>query len=58
MKLPIGIVARFALKRLVLPAIVKAANDPANPLTLDTAKAALVEAAEREALRQVVKRAA
>lgn len=55
MKLPIGIIARFALKRIVLPAIGKAAAK--EKITPASAKEALGEALEAEALRQIVTRA-
>lgn len=55
MKLPIGIVARIAWKRLILPAIGKAAAK--GKITPETAKQALGDALEEEALRQIVKRA-
>jgi len=54
-KLPIGIIARFALKRIVLPALGKAAAK--EKITPASAKEALGEALEAEALRQIVKRA-
>lgn len=57
MKLPIGIIAKFALKRIVLPAIGKAIADNDNPLTKEAAKRALEQALQDEATRQVLKRA-
>lgn len=57
MKLPIGPIARFALKRIVLPAVAKAVASDSNPLTKATAKDALGAAIEAEVARQVVRRA-
>ena len=57
MRLPIGIIARFALKRIVLPAIARAAADETNPLTIATAKDAVGKAISAEVERQIVKRA-
>lgn len=57
MKIPgLSKIATFALK-LAVRSIAKAAADPANPLTIATAKKALTDAVEEEALRAVVKRA-
>lgn len=57
MKLPLGIIARFALK-IAARAAAKQALDPARPaITVDSAKKALAEAAQEELLRQVAKRA-
>lgn len=53
MKLPIGIIARFALNRIVLPAIGRAIATNSNPLTKDAAKRALAEAVQDEVLRRV-----
>ncbi|WP_156359915.1 hypothetical protein [Sphingomonas sp. Leaf10] len=53
MKLPIGAIARFALKRIVLPAIGKAIASNANPLTKEAAERALREAVQDEVLRRV-----
>lgn len=52
MKLPIGAVARFALKRIVLPAIGKAIASESNPLTRETAERAVKDAIRDEAFRQ------
>lgn len=52
MKLPIGAIARFALKRIVLPAIGKAIASESNPLTREAAERAVKEAIRDEALRQ------
>lgn len=57
MKLPIGPIARFALNRIVLPAIGKAIVPDRNPLTKDTAKRAIEQALQDEAMRQIGKRA-
>lgn len=57
MKLPIGLIARFALKRIVLPAIGRAVANKENPLTAEAAKRALEDAAQAEVLRQIAKRA-
>lgn len=56
LKLPIGLIARFALKRIVLPAIGKAVANNQNPLTKEAAKRALEEAVQTEVARQVIKR--
>lgn len=56
MKLPIGAIARFALNKIVLPAIGKAIADGMNPLTREAAKDALEQAVRREAERQALKR--
>ena len=53
MKLPIGAIARFALKRIVLPVIGKAVASGGNPLTKEAAKRALEEAVQDEVLRRV-----
>ncbi len=56
MKLPIGKIARFALRHIVIPALGKAIADRENPLTKDAAKAAIEAALVREAAqRRVVK---
>lgn len=55
-KLPIGAVARFALKRIVLPAVARAVTDPMVPLSKDAAKAALERALQDEVVRQAEKR--
>jgi len=55
-KLPLGIIARFALK-VAAKAAAKQALDSSTPLTVDSAKKALAAAAEEEVLRQVAKRA-
>lgn len=55
MKLPIGIIARFALKRIVLPAIGKAIQSGGNPLTKEAAKRALEKAVQDEVLRRVTR---
>lgn len=52
-KLPIGAIARFALRRIVLPAIGKAVADGSNPLTKAEAKRALEEAVQDEVMRRV-----
>lgn len=52
MKLPIGAIARFALKRIVLPAIGKAIASESNPLTRETAERAVKDAIRDEAFRQ------
>lgn len=56
MKLPINLIARFALKRIVLPAIGKAIASDGNPLTKESAEKALRDAVQDEATRQVLKR--
>lgn len=56
MKLPIGIIARFALSRIVLPAIGKAVADGKNPLTKDAAKGVLIQAVQDAAMREMAKR--
>jgi len=56
MKLPINLIARFALKRIVLPAIGRAVANKENPLTAEAAKRALEDAAQAEVLRQIAKR--
>jgi len=43
-------------RKVLIPAVIKIAENPKAPLSLDQAKAALAEAAEREALRQVGRR--
>jgi hypothetical protein len=43
-------------KHVLLPAVIKIATNPKAPLSLDTAKDALVKAAEAEAMRQAGKR--
>lgn len=53
MKLPIGAIARFALKRIVLPAIGKAVASGDNPLTKEAAKRELEEAVQDEVMRRV-----
>lgn len=53
MNLPIGAIARFALKHIVLPAIGKAIADGKNPLTKETAKDALEQAVQREAAKRL-----
>lgn len=55
MKLPIGMIARFALNRIVLPALAKAVASGKNPLTKEAAKRALEEAVQDEVLRRVVR---
>ena len=52
MKLPIGAIARFLLKRVVVPAIGKAIADGSNPLTRDAAEKAVRDAIRDEAFRQ------
>jgi len=56
MKLPIGVIARFLLNRVVIPAIAKRVADPASPLTERGAKDVLVEALEQRVVREVGKR--
>lgn len=56
MKLPINVIARFALE-VGLRALAKAAADPAKPITTQTAKDALVEQLEAAALRAAIKAA-
>lgn len=53
MKLPIGAIARFALHRIVLPAIAKAVADGKNPLTKDAAKNAVEQMVQDEVRRRV-----
>lgn len=55
MKLPIGALARFALKRIVLPAIGRAVASGKNPLTKDAAKDALEQAVQDEVRRRMLK---
>lgn len=55
MKLPIGLIARFALK-IATKAIAKAATNDTNPLTVDSAKKAVVEAVQDEMVKAGVKR--
>jgi hypothetical protein len=57
MKLPIGAIARFALKRIVLPAIGKAIASESNPLTKEVALREVQDALRAEAVRQIGKRA-
>lgn len=56
MKLPIGAIARFALRKIVLPAIGKAIASNSNPLTKEGAKQALEQALQEEARRQLAKK--
>jgi hypothetical protein len=51
-----GKLATIFAKRVLLPAVIKIATNPKAPLSLDTAKDALVKAAEAEAMRQAGKR--
>lgn len=53
MKLPIGAIARFALRKIVLPAIGRAIADGKNPLTKEAAKDALERMVIEEARRRV-----
>lgn len=53
MKLPIGTIANFLLKRIVIKAIGKAIADGGNPLTKEAAERALREAVQDEVLRRV-----
>lgn len=53
MRLPIGAIARFALKRIVLPAIAKAVADGKNPLTKEAAKGAVEQMVQDEVRRRV-----
>lgn len=53
MKLPIGAIARFALRKIVLPAIGRAVADGKNPLTKEAAKHALEQAVADEVRRRV-----
>lgn len=55
MKLPIGAIARFALKRIVLPAIAKAVADGKNPLTKQRAKEAVENILEEEVRKRVLR---
>jgi len=55
-KLPINLIARFAWKRIVLPAIGSAVANNQNPLTKEAAKRALEDAVQAEVARQVIKR--
>lgn len=55
MKLPIGAIARFALKRIVLPAIGKAVASGKNPLTKEAAKRALEQAVQDEVMRRATR---
>jgi len=55
LKLPIGLIARFALKRIVLPAIGKAVANNQNPLTKEAAKRALEDAVQDEVTRRLQK---
>ena len=55
MKLPINLIARFAWKRIVLPAIGSAVANNQNPLTKEAAKRALEEAVQAEVLRRLQK---
>jgi len=57
MKLPIGAIANFALKRIVLPAIAKAVVSQKNPLTKQGAVDALRQAAQDEVNRRLNLRA-
>jgi hypothetical protein len=52
MKLPIGAIARFALHKIVLPAIGRAIADGKNPLTKEAARAELERAVIEEARRR------
>ena len=54
MKLPIGAIANFALKRIVIPAIAKAVLSNKNPLTKQAAVDALRQAAQDEVNRRMV----
>lgn len=56
MKLPIGIIARMALKYIVLPAIGKAVASPKVDLTKEEAKDVVVKAVQEAALKQIAKR--
>lgn len=53
MKLPIGIIARWALNNIVLPAIGKAVVSQGNPLTKDAAKRALEMAVQDAVVRRL-----
>lgn len=55
MKLPIGAIARFALRKIVLPAIAKAVADGKNPLTKDAAKEALQDLVQDEVRKRVLR---
>lgn len=55
MKLPIGTIANFLLKRIVIKAIGKAIADGGNPLTKETAERAIRDAIRDEAFRQAGK---
>jgi hypothetical protein len=52
----LGKLATLFAKHVLLPALIKIATNPKAPLSLDTAKDALVKAAEAEAMRQAGKR--
>lgn len=56
MKLPIGAIARFALNKIVLPAIGRAIASKGNPLTKEGAKQAIEQALQEEARRQLAKK--
>lgn len=51
-----GKILSTVARKVLIPAVVKIANNPKAPLTLDAAKGALVEAAQAEAIRQAGKR--
>ena len=53
MKLPIGIIARWALNNIVVPAIGRAVASPGNPLTKDAAKRALEDAVQDAVLKRL-----
>lgn len=56
MKLPINLVARFLLKRVVVPAVGKAVAN--GKISTNSVKNAVEEAVKDEANRQLVKRGA
>jgi len=51
-----GKIASVLARKVLLPAVIKIATNPKAPLTLGSAKDAIVKAAEAEALRQAGKR--
>ena len=53
MKMPIGIIARFALNRIVIPAIGKAIASSNNALTKEAARQALDQKLQDEARRRL-----
>lgn len=51
-----GKILTTVARKVLLPAVIKIATNPKAPLTLGSAKDAIVKAAEAEALRQAGKR--